>query len=55
MAIYDVFISYSSENVDKVVPLAEGLRDRGLRVWFDRWSLDTGDAIARGIDEATNR
>lgn len=33
---YDVFVSHASEDKDEIAtPLAERLRGRGLRVWFD--------------------
>lgn len=52
---YDVFISYSSRNVRKVRRLAEGLRERGLTVWFDRWELKTGSDIPMGINSGLER
>jgi len=47
---YDVFICHASE--DKVIarPLAEALRSRGLRVWYDGFSLTLGDNLAFSID-----
>jgi tetratricopeptide (TPR) repeat protein len=51
----DVFISYSSEDRDRVRPLAEALQKRGLTVWWDR-ALAAGDdyasVIARALSEA---
>lgn len=37
----DVFISYASEDRDRVKPLAEALQSRGFNVWWDR-SLSAG-------------
>jgi len=37
----DVFISYASEDRDRVKPLAEALQSRGFNVWWDR-SLAAG-------------
>ena len=37
----DVFISYASEDRDRVRPLAEALLSRGFNVWWDR-SLSAG-------------
>ena len=51
----DVFISYSSEDRDRVRPLAEALQKRGLSVWWDR-ALAAGDdytsVIAKALGEA---
>lgn len=32
----DIFISYSSEDRDRVIPLVKALKDRGWSVWWDR-------------------
>ncbi len=48
---WDVFVSHASE--DKAAfaqPLAEALRDRGLKVWFDAFTLTVGDSLRRSID-----
>ncbi len=45
----DVFISYASEDRDRVRPLAEALLRRGLSVWWDR-ALIAGDDYARVIE-----
>lgn len=51
-AEYDVFICHAGEDKDAVIePLAEELRNRGLRVWYDRWILTIGDSLRRKIDE----
>ena len=48
---YDVFISHASEDKTKVVrPLAEALRQLGLRVWYDEYELKVGDSLRRKID-----
>lgn len=48
---WDVFISHASEDKDTFAqPLAEALRDRGIRVWFDAFSLTVGDSLRRSID-----
>jgi tetratricopeptide (TPR) repeat protein len=53
---YDVFLSYNSKDLALVRPLAERLRQTGLRVWFDQWAIKPGDdiflAIERGLDVA---
>jgi len=46
-----VFISHASEDKDCFArPLAEALRTRGLRVWFDEFTLRVGDSLRRSID-----
>jgi len=51
----DVFISYASEDRDRVRPLAEALQARGFSVWWDR-ALAAGDdfsqVIQRELDAA---
>jgi ribosomal protein L11 methylase PrmA len=49
---YDVFISHASEDKEDFVrPLARALGQRGLRVWYDEFTLTVGDSLARSIDE----
>ena len=52
-----VFVSYASENRDAAQRLADGLRDAGLDVWFDKNALQVaGDwamSIHRGIDRCS--
>jgi hypothetical protein len=49
---YDVFISHASEDKEEVArPLAEALRSRGLRVWFDEMEIKLGDSLRRRIDD----
>ncbi|MFZ2032056.1 MAG: toll/interleukin-1 receptor domain-containing protein [Vitreimonas sp.] len=45
----DVFISYASEDRDRVRPLAEALQKRGFRIWWDR-SLAAGQDYAQIIE-----
>ncbi|GEM_PF-6106179 len=49
----DVFISYSSEDRERVLPIVERLEAAGLRVWLDRIRLKGGHEwdreIVRGI------
>jgi hypothetical protein len=48
---YDVFISHASEDKEAVVrPLANALREGGLRVWYDEFELRIGDSLRRKID-----
>lgn len=48
---YDFFISHASEDKDGFVrELAETLRAKGARVWYDEFSLKVGDSLRRNID-----
>lgn len=47
----DVFISHATEDKEKVArPLAEALRNNGLDVWFDEYSLKIGDNLRESVD-----
>lgn len=49
---YDVFISHASEDKDDVVrPLANALRENGIKVWYDEFELHIGDSLRRKIDK----
>ena len=49
---YDVFVSHASEDKEAVArPLAEKLRQLGLRVWFDEFELKICDSLRRKIDK----
>jgi len=45
----DVFISYASEDRDRVRPLAEALQKRGFNIWWDR-SLAAGQDYSQIIE-----
>ena len=48
---YDFFISHASEDKEDFVrSLAEALRAKGARVWYDEFSLRVGDSLRRSID-----
>ena len=48
---WDLFICHASEDKDDFVrPLAQALRGRGLRVWYDEFTLTIGDSLRRSID-----
>jgi archaellum component FlaC len=48
---HDVFISHASEDKDAFVrPMAEALRDAGIKVWYDEFSLTWGDSLRKNID-----
>jgi hypothetical protein len=51
MEEWDVFISHASEDKDALAtPLAEALRAKGLRVWYDDFALKLGDSLRQSID-----
>lgn len=52
---WDVFISHASEDKESIArPLAEGLRNKGLRVWYDEYTLKMGDGLRSTIDKGLN-
>ena len=49
--LYDVFISHASEDKNIFVrQLAEELKRNHIEVWYDEFSLKTGDSLRRSID-----
>jgi len=55
---YDAFLSYAAPDSAFAEELAGALRKRGVRVFFDRWSVMPGDiwpaTIARALESAPN-
>lgn len=50
--MWDVFISHASEDKREVAePLAEELRRRFIKVWYDKWVLKIGDRLLEKINE----
>jgi hypothetical protein len=48
---YDFFISHASEDKEGFVrELAQALRDKGARVWYDEFTLKVGVSLRRTID-----
>lgn len=48
---WDVFISHASEDKEEFAqPLAHALQQRGVKVWFDAFTLSLGDSLRRSID-----
>jgi hypothetical protein len=47
----DVFISHAGEDKAVARPLADELRARGLKVWFDEYELVLGDSLRRKIGD----
>lgn len=53
---WDVFISHASEDKEAIAkPLAEALRIKGLRVWYDDFALKMGDSLRQSIDSGLAR
>lgn len=51
MLEYDLFISHASEDKDAFVrPLAQVLREKGLNVWYDEFTMKLGDSLRESID-----
>ncbi|MDP2857396.1 MAG: toll/interleukin-1 receptor domain-containing protein [Bacillota bacterium] len=49
---WDVFISHASEDKESfVMGLAHLLREKGVRVWYDEFTLTVGDSLRRSIDK----
>lgn|GEM_PF-197363 len=50
--MWDLFISHASEDKDEIArPLAMKLKDIGLKVWYDEFSLTLGDSLRESIDK----
>jgi hypothetical protein len=48
---WDVFVSHASEDKETFAkPLAHALQERGVKVWFDAFTLTVGDSLRRSID-----
>ncbi len=48
---WDVFISHASEDKPYVSTLAQALQTKGLRVWYDKFTLTVGDSLREKIDQ----
>lgn len=49
---WDFFICHASEDKkDAVVPIYNGLLEKGYKVWFDKFELKLGDSLRKKIDE----
>ena len=56
MAEYDVFICHAGEDKEDFVrPLAQALRDKRLKVWYDEFQLTVGDSLREAIDKGLAR
>jgi TIR domain len=49
-APFDVFISHATEDNSYVEPLVSALESAGIRVWFDKTTLEWGDDLRSSID-----
>jgi hypothetical protein len=50
--VFDVFISHASEDKDTIVrSLAMELIGKGLKVWYDEFTLRIGDSLRQKIDK----
>jgi hypothetical protein len=48
---WDAFVSHASEDKEPFVrALADALRTRNLRIWYDDFTLTVGDSLRRSID-----
>jgi TIR domain/WD domain, G-beta repeat len=52
---YDVFLSYSVKDKAVVLPLAQRLRQDGLRVWLDDWQIRPGDSVPAKMEDGLER
>lgn len=52
---FDVFFSYSSSDRARVTEIASRLRDEGVKIWLDHWSLKPGHKTVSEIDRAVQR
>jgi small GTP-binding protein len=48
---YDVFLSHSAKDKEIVRAIAQRLKDDGLKVWFDEWSIKARDNVPDKIEE----
>ena len=50
--MWDLFICHAGEDKDSVArPVAEALKTKNLRVWYDEFTLTIGDSLSRSIDQ----
>ncbi len=49
---YQVFLSYSSSDREIAQRIVDELRQKGVRVWFDTYELQSGDSIVKAIKNA---
>lgn len=53
-----VYLAHATEDKHLAKPLAEGLLERGIPVWYDNWEIGYGDSLRRkmeqGLDDCTH-
>lgn len=48
---WDAFVCHASEDKQRyVLSLANGLRQRGFRIWLDDWCLELGSSLTQSIE-----
>jgi hypothetical protein len=53
---WDVFISHATEDKQEIArPLSDALKGKGLRVWYDEFSLKLGDSLRQSIERGLAR
>lgn len=52
---FDLFLSHAIENKDFAWPLAEELKSRGVKVWYDEMVISVGDSLRESIDRGLAR
>lgn len=52
MGSYDIFISYSRKDSEKVLSVVEKLHERGFSIWIDKEGIESGDAFKSVIVRA---
>ncbi len=48
---FDVFLSHNSKDKGFIQPVAEKLREAGIKVWFDAWNIPPGGNIPKLVQE----
>lgn len=51
----EAFLSYASEDYDIAVEIAKTFEDLGLKVWFDKKELESGDKYEKKIKDKINQ
>lgn len=46
-----VYLAHASEDKPVAKPLAEGLIERGIPVWYDNWEICYGDSLRRKMEQ----
>jgi hypothetical protein len=46
-----VYLAHATEDKPVAKPLAEGLLERGIPVWYDNWEIGYGDSLRRRMEE----